>query len=283
MKDNFTVACVQNCAGPDMSANIDDTLQLCREAHGAGAQFICTPEFFTCFDKTDQGLVVGALPEPDHPALPAFTSLARELNAWLLLGSLAIQVGPEKLNNRSFLIGPGGEIVARYNKVHMFDVDLPGGQTFRESDVFEPGASASVADTPWGRLGLSVCYDLRFAYLYRTLAHLGADFLAVPAAFMKTSGEAHWHTLLRSRAIETGCFVFAPCQYGSHGQAVTYGHSLVIDPWGEILSDAGEGRGFAIAEVDPKKVTQVREMIPALTHDRDIDTPEIVDLRQAHA
>ena len=163
----------------------------------------------------------------------------------------------------------------------MFDVDLPNGQIFRESDVFEPGTSAALGVTPWGQIGLSVCYDLRFAYLYRLLAHAGASYLTVPAAFMKTTGEAHWHTLLRSRAIETGCFVFAPCQYGSHGQAVTYGHSLVIDPWGEVLSDAGEGRGFALAVIDPEKVTKVRAMIPALTHDREVTTPVLSGLRQA--
>ena len=283
MTEKFKVACVQNCAGPDVETNIDDSIQLCRQAHQAGADLICTPEFFTCFDKNDGGLTVGAFPEPEHPALPVFESLAQELGAWMLLGSLAIQVGPEKLNNRSFLISPDGKIVSRYNKVHMFDVNLPNGQTFRESDVFEPGTSAAIAPTPWGQIGLTVCYDLRFAYLYRLLAHGGASFLTVPAAFMKTTGEAHWHTLLRSRAIETGCYVFAPCQYGAHGQATTYGHSVIIDPWGEVLSDAGEGRGFAIAEVDPQKVTQVRAMIPALTHDREVTTPAVTDLRQASA
>ena len=283
MSTKFNVACVQNRAGPDIQANIEDAVQLCRDAHRAGAELICTPEFFTCFDKSDEALMVGAFPELEHPALPVFTNLAQELGAWLLLGSLAIQVGPQRLNNRSYLIAPSGQVVTRYDKVHMFDVNLPNGQVFRESDVFEPGTSAALGATPWGQIGLSVCYDLRFAYLYRVLARAGARYLTVPAAFMKTTGEAHWHTLLRSRAIETGCFVFAPCQYGSHGQAVTYGHSLVIDPWGEVLSDAGDGRGFAIAEVDPEKVTKVRAMIPALTHDREVTTPVLSDLRQASA
>ena len=281
MSTKFNVACVQNRAGPDVQANIEDAVQLCREARRAGAELICTPEFFTCFDKSDDALLIGAFPEPEHPALPVFENLAQELGAWLLLGSLAIQVGPQKLNNRSYLIAPSGQVVTRYDKVHMFDVDLPNGQIFRESDVFEPGTSAALGVTPWGQIGLSVCYDLRFAYLYRLLAHAGASYLTVPAAFMKTTGEAHWHTLLRSRAIETGCFVFAPCQYGSHGQAVTYGHSLVIDPWGEVLSDAGEGRGFALAVIDPEKVTKVRAMIPALTHDREVTTPVLSGLRQA--
>ncbi len=283
MTNKFSVACVQNCAGPDIQANIDDSVQLCREARSAGADLICTPEFFTCLDKSDDGLMVGAFPEPDHPGLAVFKGLACELEAWLLLGSLAIRVGAEKLNNRSYLIAPSGEIVSRYNKVHMFDVDLPNGQIFRESDVFEPGASASVGVTPWGKIGLTVCYDLRFAYLYRALAHAGAAFLAVPAAFMKTTGEAHWHTLLKSRAIETGCYVFAPCQFGAHGQAVTYGHSLVIDPWGEVLADAGEDRGFAIAEVDPEKVARVRAMIPALSHDREVTSAEMTTVKLASA
>jgi len=283
MTDTFTVACVQNCAGPDMAANIDDAIALCCDAHRAGATLICTPEFFTCFDKTDLGLRVGAFPEPEHPALPAFKRLAEELRVWLLLGSLAIQVGPERLNNRSFLISPEGHIVTRYNKIHMFDVDLPNGEVFRESDVFEPGADAVLGHTPWGGVGLSVCYDLRFAYLYRLLAQAGAVFLTVPAAFMKTTGQAHWHALLRSRAIETGCYVFAPCQYGAHGQAITYGHSLVIDPWGEVLADAGQGRGFALARVDPLKVTEVRSMIPALEHDREINSMVMAESQKVSA
>lgn len=283
MTEKFKVACVQNCAGPDIAKNIDDSIELCRDAHRAGAALICTPEFFTCFDKTENGLLVGAFPEPDHPALPAFKSLAEELGLWILLGSLAIQVGPEKLNNRSFLVSPEGKVVTRYNKVHMFDVDLPNGEIFRESDVFEPGTNAALGLTPWGQIGLTVCYDLRFAYLYRMLAQAGALFLTVPAAFMKTTGQAHWHALLRSRAIETGCYVFAPCQFGAHGEATTYGHSLIIDPWGEVLSDAGEGRGFALADVDPKKVHQVRAMIPALQHDREIRPMAMTDLRQVSA
>lgn len=283
MSNKFNVACVQNCAGSDIQANIDDSTQLCRDARSAGADLICTAEFFTCFDKSDNGLDVGVFPESEHPALPVFKGLARELEAWLLLGSLAIQVGPEKLNNRSYLIAPSGKIAARYNKIHLFDVNLANGQIFRESDVFEPGADAALGVTPWGQIGLTVCYDLRFAYLYRQLAHAGASFLTVPAAFMKTTGEAHWHTLLKSRAIETGCYVFAPCQFGSHGQAVTYGHSLVIDPWGEVLADAGEDRGFAIAEVDPAKVTEVRAMIPALHHDREVSGAEMTTLKQASA
>lgn len=283
MTEKFNVACVQNCASADIEANIDDALTLCREAHRAGADLICTPEFFTCFEKSAAGLAVGAFPESVHPALTVFKALAAELGVWMVLGSLAIQVGPQKLNNRSFLISPQGDIVARYNKVHMFDVDLPNGQTFRESELFDPGERAALGMTPWGQIGLTVCYDLRFAYLYRALAHAGADFLTVPAAFMKSTGEAHWHILLRSRAIETGCYVFAACQYGTHGQAVTYGHSLIIDPWGEVLADAGEGRGFAIAEVDPQKVVQVRGMIPALTHDREVLVPTTMDRKQTSA
>ena len=162
----------------------------------------------------------------------------------------SLDIAHRDLKPENLLLDGDGHVVARYNKIHLFDVDLPNGEVYRESDIFEPGDQAVVAPTPWGSMGLSVCYDLRFAALYRSLAQAGASFLTVPAAFTRTTGMAHWHTLLRARAIETGSYVFAPCQYGSHGKSVTYGHSLVVDPWGEVLADAGDGPGFALAEVD---------------------------------
>jgi len=264
----FRVACVQNQAGADLQTSLDEAMVHARAAHGAGADLICFAEFFSCLDMNSDGLQVGAYAEEEHPALAQSRDLASELGAWLLLGSLAIRTASGKLNNRSFLLDGDGHVVARYNKIHLFDVDLPNGEVYRESDIFEPGDQAVVAPTPWGSMGLSVCYDLRFAALYRSLAQAGASFLTVPAAFTRTTGKAHWHTLLRARAIETGSYVFAPCQYGSHGKSVTYGHSLVVDPWGEVLADAGDGPGFALAEVDIARVAEVRHQIPALRHDR---------------
>jgi predicted amidohydrolase len=219
--------------------------------------------------------VVGPHAEPAHPALAHFRTLAEELGAWLLLGSLAITAGPGKINNRSYLVAPEGAIAARYDKVHLFDVDLANGESYRESALIEPGAQAVLAATPWATLGLTVCYDLRFPQLYRSLAKAGAEVLTVPAAFTKTSGQAHWHVLLRARAIETGCFVLAPCQSGDHGGGrETYGHSLIVDPWGRVLADGGEQAGYITAEIDLAEVAKARAMIPALDHDRDFEAPD---------
>lgn len=281
MKSTFKVACIQNRATEDLVASVADASELVRAARVAGADLVCTPEFFSCLCLTSDGLFVGGHAEESHPALPVCRTLAAELGIWLLLGSLAIRTDSDKLRNRSYLIDASGEIVARYDKIHLFDVDLGPGESYRESDVLEPGDQAVTAPTPWGLLGLSVCYDLRFAHLYRALAQAGALFLTVPAAFTRTTGKAHWHALLRTRAIETGSYVFAPCQYGAHGKAETYGHSLVIDPWGEVLCDAGEERGFVVAQVDTRKVEQARQKIPALQHDRPFSGPAAMTLKRA--
>jgi predicted amidohydrolase len=210
-----------------------------------------------------------ALPESGHPAIAAFGGLAKETGAWLLAGSLSVKRGDRKIANRSYLFDPGGRVVASYDKIHMFDVAIGDGQTYRESATFEPGTEAVIADLPWGRLGLSICYDVRFPHLYRALAKDGADFLAVPAAFTHVTGTAHWHVLLRARAIETGCFVIAPAQCGTHAEGRrTYGHSLIVDPWGEVLADGGEEVGFVTAEIDPAKVDEARRKVPSLSHDR---------------
>ena len=275
MSGRFRVACVQNCAGTETAANLEDCAELVRGAAAEGARLICLPEYFTGLDLKGALLLPEAFAEEAHPALPRFGELARELEAWLLLGSVAIEAGPQGVFNRSYLLDPQGEVAARYDKVHLFDVDLAGGESYRESATIAPGDAAVVADLPWGRIGLSVCYDLRFAQLYRALAHAGAIFLTVPAAFTKTTGEAHWHVLLRARAIETGCYVFAPCQYGLHaGDRATYGHSLIVDPWGRVIADGGEDRGFVTAEVDPEEVAKARRMIPALQHDRPFSPPD---------
>jgi len=269
MSETFNLACVQNCAGPDLVANMDQSGELIREAASVGADLIGVPEYFSCLYLDGDGFQLGGHAEERHPALSACSDLAAELGVWLLLGSLAVETGAAQYYNRSYLIDSRGRRVAHYDKLHLFDVDLAHGERYRESDTIVPGEQAVLAQTPWGVLGMTVCYDLRFAALYRALAQAGADFLTVPAAFTRTTGQAHWHVLLRSRAIETGSYVFAPCQYGDHGQAQSYGHSLIIDPWGKVLADAGEGPGFVMATVDPQQVQQAREMIPALHHDRE--------------
>jgi len=274
MPSTVTVACVQNSAGPEIAPSMAEATRLVREAHARGAELICLPEYFSCLKTSDDQFVIGALGEAEHPALPHYRDLARTLRVWLVLGSLAIRAGPDKVYNRSYLIDAAGGIAGRYDKLHLFDVDLADGESYRESAAVAPGDNAVVAPTPWGPLGLSVCYDLRFAYLYRALAQAGAVFLTVPAAFARTTGQAHWHVLLRARAIETGCFVLAPCQCGTHGGGrPTYGHSLIVDPWGRVLADGGEEPGIVVAEIDPAEAAKARTMIPSLSHDRRFAAP----------
>jgi predicted amidohydrolase len=194
------------------------------------------------------------------------------------VGSLAVKLDSnDKVANRSFLLDAVGNIVASYDKIHMFDVQLPSGETYRESATFKPGETAVVAPTPWGQLGMSVCYDVRFAVLYRALAQAGASILTVPAAFTRTTGKAHWHILLRARAIETGCFVVAAAQCGTHAEGrQTFGHSLIVDPWGEVLADGGEEVGVTLARIDTARVAEVRGMVPALSHDRVFSPPKVL-------
>ncbi|MEF8833821.1 MAG: carbon-nitrogen hydrolase family protein [Halofilum sp. (in: g-proteobacteria)] len=274
MSETLRVACVQNCAGPDMADNIERAAAQVREARGQGAELIALPEHFTCLDIGRGGVETGALPTDEHPALPRFADLARETVAWLLLGSVAIREG-ERQHNRSYLVNDSGEIVTHYDKIHLFDIDLGKGESYRESDKVIPGEQAVVTATPWGKMGLTVCYDLRFAYLYRALAQAGAGILTCPAAFTRTTGRAHWHTLVRARAIETGSFLIAPCQSGKHGERYTYGHSLIVDPWGEILAEgADEAEEVIVADLDLARVAQVRSRLPALQHDRPFVGPE---------
>jgi deaminated glutathione amidase len=270
----FKVALVQMNAGREIGPNIDAASRLIREARGAGAELILTPENTSFIEQSRSLILEKARTEPEHPAIPAFKLLAAETGAWLLIGSLTIKLDDRSCANRSFLFSPAGEIVARYDKIHMFDVDLADGESYRESATFRPGAKAVVADLPYGRLGLSICYDLRFAHLYRALAQAGASFLSVPAAFTVPTGRAHWHVLLRARAIETGCYVFAPAQCGEHAESRrTYGHSLVVSPWGEIIAEGGEEPGIIMAEIEPAKVEEARRMVPALQHDREFSKP----------
>lgn len=264
------VACVQLRSGDDVAENIRVTSALVREAHADGAGFIATPENSTLMAPDGGAKLEKSFTEETDPALPAFTKLAAELKTWLLIGSLAIKVSERKTANRSFLIAPDGHVAARYDKVHLFDVDLPSGETYRESNTVEPGRRAVVADLPWGRVGLSVCYDLRFPHFYRALAKQGAEILTVPSAFTETTGRAHWHILLRARAIENGCFVVAPAQGGIHANGRhTFGHSLIINPWGEILAEGGVEPGIVAAEIDLDECASVRARLPSLRHDRD--------------
>ena len=276
MSAAFKVACVQLNAGRDIAPNVAAASALIREARAKGAQFILTPENTGMIEPKRPLLLEKAKPEADHPALPAFSSLAAELGVWLLIGSLQIKLDAATCANRSFLFDDRGRVAARYDKIHMFDVDLVGGESYRESSRFRAGDRAILAETPWGKVGLTVCYDVRFAYLYRTLAQAAASFLTVPSAFTVPTGRAHWETLLRARAIETGCFVFAPAQCGEHAEGrKTYGHSLIVSPWGDILAEAGEEPGVICAVVDPAKVEEARRMIPSLRHDRRFGGPEV--------
>lgn len=270
----FKAACIQVNASNDMMANIDSAMRLCVEARAAGAELILMPENVSMMEWGRTNIVMKAQPEDDHLALKAFRDLAREIGAWLHVGSLAVLLEDGMVANRSYTIRPDGIVAARYDKIHMFDVDLGLGEVYRESATFKPGDRAVTAQLPWGKMGLSVCYDLRFPHLFRAYAKADCDFLAVPAAFTRTTGKAHWHVLLRARAIETGCYVFAPAQVGTHvNDRETYGHALIISPWGEILADALEQPGWIMAEIDPRKVADARRKVPSIDHDRPFALP----------
>src|SRR5690348_12436021 len=270
MSQVFKLACVQNCAVAEVERNIAIAGRLTRAAIERGAQLVCLPEYFSGVTLKDGLLHPAAFEEGRHPVLQAFSDLAREQKVWLLLGSLGVLAGDGRIFNRGYVIDPRGSVTARYNKIHMFDVELTQGAPLRESATIAPGERAVLADIGLCRMGLTICYDLRFPHLYRRLAQAGAELLAVPAAFTKVTGEAHWHVLNRARAIENGSYVVAPCQYGVlPGGAACFGHSLIIDPWGNVLADGGDSEGVIVAVFDPAEVAKARGRIPALTHDRD--------------
>jgi predicted amidohydrolase len=274
MSKVFKAACVQMSSAAEIAPNLETASKLIRDAARAGAQLIMTPENTTLIEPNRARQLAKTPSEEAHPGLPHFSALAKELGIWLLIGSMPVRADEKRIANRSFLFDPAGAVVARYDKIHMFDVDLPNGETYRESNGVRPGEQAVVAQTPWGVLGLTICYDVRFAYLHRALAQAGAVMLTVPAAFTVPTGQAHWHVLLRARAIETGCFVFAPAQTGEHAEGrLTYGHSLIVSPWGEVLADAGEAPGYVIADIDLAEVHKARSMVPALRHDREFQRP----------
>ena len=283
MTDTLKVACAQLTSTTDIAENIEISSELIREAHSQGAQLIGLPEVVNLVQRSRRKSAEVVKTEDEETSLKAYRELAAELGVWLHTGSLVIKLMDDERNvNRSFLIDDKGAIAATYDKIHMFDVDLENGVSFRESKVFKPGDRAVVAETPWCGLGMTVCYDVRFAYLYRALAKAGASVLMVPAAFTRQTGQAHWHILLQARAIETGCYVVAPAQCGDHEDGrQTYGHSLIVAPWGEILADGGEEPGVVMAELDFSRIDKARGMVPALSHDRDFAPPAPLGLRAA--
>jgi predicted amidohydrolase len=277
--DPFTAACIQVTAGRELAPNIETALRLGREARARGADFIVFPENVTMIEPVSAEAIRKALPEAEHPAIPAFAALARETGAWILAGSLSVRSGERKYANRSYLFDRAGSIAARYDKLHLFDVDLPGGERYRESERIVPGDRAVLAPTPWGPLGMTICYDLRFPHLYRALAKAGAFMFTIPSAFTVPTGRAHWHVLNRARAIECGAFVIAAAQCGTHAEGRrTFGHSLIVDPWGEVIAEGGEEEGVIVAEIDPAASAEARRRIPSLQHDRAFALPAPLDL-----
>ena len=257
-----------------MAENLRVASELVREAESEGAKLIALPENVALMDHRTEQIQSQATAIENHPAILAFGEVARETGAWIVAGSVGAVAPDGRVANCSTLLNDQGAIAARYDKIHMYDVDLPNGEVYRESEAFRPGDKAVVAETPWGVLGMTVCYDLRFPQLYRALAHGGAEIISIPAAFTKVTGEVVWHVLNRARAIESAAFVMSPCMWGSHsGGRTTYGHSLIIDPYGTVLADAGEGVGFITAEIDLADVAKARASIPALQHDREFDAP----------
>jgi predicted amidohydrolase len=271
----FRVGLIQLRSARAPQANIDSAVKLIADAKASGADYVQTPEMTNIMEVKRERLFATIVEEDADTSLATFRELARKLGLYVHVGSLAIKVAPDKAANRGFLIDPQGRIAARYDKIHMFDVDLGNGESYRESRSYRAGEQAVLCDLPWGRLGLTVCYDLRFPALYRALAEAGASFLAIPSAFTQKTGEAHWHVLMRARAIENGCFVFAAAQGGTHENGRdTFGHSLIVDPWGKILAEGGTEPGVVMAEVDAAQVASARSRIPSLQHGRRFEMVE---------
>ncbi len=274
------IALIQLNGSDDPVANLPVTLGYVRKAAKAGAQFILTPEVTNCVSQSRSHQATVLQSEADDVTLAALRAEARELGIWILIGSLGLQTNDAdgRFANRSFMVSPSGDVVARYDKLHMFDVQVSETETFRESKGYRPGDRAVLADTDFGVIGMSICYDMRFPHLYRALAKAGAQILTVPAAFSPVTGVAHWETLLRARAIETGCFVLAPAQTGDHPISVgkprqTWGHSLAVSPWGEVLADGGAEPGLILVDIDLGEVKTTRARLPSLTHDQEFTGP----------
>ena len=274
MAREVRIGCVQTRPLATFDEAIEEARGLAGSAVADGAELVCLPEYCGGL-KSENGLFAPpTAPEARHPVLDALRGFASDNRVWTLIGSIAVDGPGDRFVNRGYVIDDRGDIRARYDKIFLFDVDLSPTQQYRESAVVAPGDHAVVVDTPWGRLGMTICYDLRFPQLYRTLAQAGAEILAVPAAFTKVTGEAHWHVLNRARAIENGAVVVAPCAVGAvPGGGAAYGHSLVVSPWGEVLADGGEGVGHVVTAVDVESVATARGRIPSLRHDRRFTDP----------
>jgi deaminated glutathione amidase len=271
----FKAGLVQMRSGLDPQANLASLIAAVDEAKRNGADYVQTPEMTNILALKRDDLFARIVAEEQDPTLATLRELAQKLSIYIHIGSLAIKATPEKAANRAFVIDRNGGIAARYDKIHMFDVDLAGGESYRESNNYRPGDHAVVTDLPWGRLGLSICYDLRFPALYRALAEAGASFLAIPAAFTEQTGEAHWQVLMRARAIENGCYVIAAAQGGQHENGrSTYGHSIVVDPWGKVVAEGGTEPGVIMAEIDPAAVVAARSKVPSLNHGRRFELVE---------
>jgi predicted amidohydrolase len=272
----YTAACVQLQSSTDVAENIATVERLVREAARAGARYVQTPEMTNIVDRNRAALAAAIRPERSDPAVRKFAELAAELGIVLHIGSLALQAEDGKIANRALIFGPDGKLVARYDKIHLFDVDLPNGESWRESAVYHPGDRAVVADLPWLKLGVSICYDIRFPHLYRAQAHAAAAALSAPAAFTRQTGEAHWHILQRARAIENGAFVISAAQAGRHADGrETFGHSMIVSPWGEVLAEGGgEGPELILADIDPAQSADARQRIPSLLNERPFTLPD---------
>ena len=284
MAREVRIGCVQTRPLATFDEAIDEARRLASDAVAAGAELVCLPEYCGGL-KSEGGLFAPpTAPEAQHPVLEALRGFAGDSGVWMLIGSIAVDGPGDRLVNRGYVIDDHGDIQARYDKIFLFDVDLSPTQQYRESAVVAPGEHAVVADTPWGRLGMTICYDLRFPQLYRTLAQAGAEILVVPAAFTRVTGEAHWHVLNRARAIENGAVVVAPCAVGAvPGGGAAYGHSLVVSPWGEVLADGGDGVGYVVTTVDVDSVAIARGRIPSLQHDRRFSHPGEYERRHSAA
>ena len=284
MAREVRIGCVQTRPLATFDEAIEEARRLAGDAVAAGAELVCLPEYCGGL-KSEGGLFAPpTAPEAQHPVLDALRGFASDSRVWMLIGSIAVDGPGDRLVNRGYLVDDQGNIRARYDKIFLFDVDLSPTQQYRESAVVAPGEHAVIADTPWGRLGMTICYDLRFPQLYRALAQAGAEILAVPAAFTKVTGEAHWHVLNRARAIENGAVVVAPCAVGAvPGGGAAYGHSLVVSPWGEVLADGGDGVGFVVTTVDVESVMTARGRIPSLQHDRRFSHPSEPEHRRSAA
>ncbi len=270
MSAPFKAACVQMRGKRDPAENLEDAIRMIREAAKAGATYVQTPEISNIVNRDRPALLAAIRTEADDPMLKALSALAKELGITIHIGSLAIKNG-DKVANRAFMIGQDGGLLARYDKLHLFDVDLPNGETWRESNTFTGGVEAVAVDLPEARLGMAICYDVRFPYLFRALADAGCSILSAPACFTKQTGEAHWSVLQRARAIENGAFMISAAQAGLHEDGrETYGHSIIVDPWGKVLAEAGNEPGIIMAEIDLAAVGDARGKIPALRHTRPV-------------